>query len=115
VRKLPCFVCVRSFYMGLLANPALWPFILEAIEGIGPNEQQSATEAAHLGRSASKRGLSQKYPDREAGPLCGTAHHREGRESIHKLGPKFWERHGWDRDEVIDLMNGLYRSQEKNA
>ena len=54
------------------------------------------TEAAHVGR----RGLSQKCSDRETIPLCAE-HHRNGKDSYHKLGKRFWEHHGLDRDALI--------------
>jgi len=48
-----------------------------------------AVEAAHTG----PHGLSQKSPDLSAIPLC-VKHHRTGKDSYHKLGPrKFAEVH----------------------
>lgn len=81
VRSLPCIVCAR--------------------EGC---KQVSPTEAAHVG----ERGLGQKCSDREAVPLCGLAHHREGSESQHKLGKKFWAYHCLERELIIADLNGQY-------
>jgi hypothetical protein len=51
--------------------------------------------------------MSQKCSDRETIPLCAK-HHREGPESHHKLGKKFWEYHGLDRDALIKQLNEEY-------
>ncbi len=63
-------------------------------------------EAAHVG----DRGLGQKCSDREAIPLCPT-HHRIGTDSHHRLGKKFWEHHGLDRDMLIQQYNAAYEAQ----
>ena len=85
LRCMPCWACTRRSVM-----------------------QEAITEAAHVGLSTSRRGLSQKYPDVEAIPLC-VRHHREGAVSIHKLGPdaffRFWR---GDRDTVIKLYRRAY-------
>lgn len=67
------------------------------------------THAAHVG----PHGMRQKCPDAEAIPL-GQEHHLHataggGPESHHTLGFKFWEFHGLDRDEVLELLHRLYR------
>ena len=61
-------------------------------------------EAAHVGL----RGMGQKCDGREVIPLCALGHHREGPESHHRLGKRFWERHGLDRYEVIGRYRRLY-------
>ena len=61
------------------------------------------TEAAHVGL----RGLGQKCSDRETIPLCAW-HHRLGAESHHKLGKKFWEHHGLNRNELIAQFQARY-------
>jgi hypothetical protein len=82
IRSLPC-VCCQS-WEDVCQNP-------------GPHWQGAApTEAAHVG----ERGLSQRAPDRTAIPLC-VAHHREGKESAHKLQKQFWNHWGIDRDKLI--------------
>jgi hypothetical protein len=68
----------------------------------------SRTEAAHVG----VRGLGQKSSDRSAIPLCAE-HHRLGRDSHHRLGKRFWEHHGLDRDALIAELNRRY--EEENA
>ncbi len=66
------------------------------------------SEAAHVGFESSRRGLGQKFPDRESIPLCWV-HHREGKSSIHRLGPtKFFEEVGLDRDATIRKYQELY-------
>lgn len=68
--------------------------------------QLSPTEAAHTG----PRGLSAKSDDRTAIPLCGHEHHREGKQSHHKLGKKFFEHHHIDRDALVAELNKQYDS-----
>ncbi len=48
----------------------------------------TGVEAAHTG----PHGMAQKLPDTSAIPLCAR-HHRTGRDSYHKLGPRAFERH----------------------
>ncbi len=77
----------------------------------GPdNPQTTRTEAAHLGLSISRRGLSQKYPDSQSGPLCAR-HHRTGRDSLHRLGKSFWGHHGVNRDLVILGLQMVYAAE----
>ena len=58
-------------------------------------------EAAHTG----PHGIGQKSPDRSAIPLC-VRHHRTGRDSYHKLGPRVFERrHGIDIRAVVARLN----------
>lgn len=58
-------------------------------------------EAAHTG----PHGVGQKSPDLSAIPLCGR-HHRTGRDSYHKLGPRVFERrHGIDIRAVVARLN----------
>lgn len=68
--------------------------------------QSSITEAAHVG----DRGLSQKCKDREAIPLC-MEHHREGEFSAHRMGRRFWEHHGLDKNELIAALNAAYEER----
>jgi len=58
-------------------------------------------EAAHTG----PHGVGQKSPDRSAIPLCAR-HHRTGRDSYHKLGPRVFERrHAIDIRAVVARLN----------
>ena len=58
-------------------------------------------EASHTG----PHGLGQKSSDFSAIPLCG-AHHRKGRDSYRKLGPrKFSEVHGLDVRAIVTRLN----------
>ena len=58
-------------------------------------------EASHTG----PHGLGQKSPDFSAIPLC-TRHHRTGRDSYHKLGPrKFAELHNLDIPAIVLKLN----------
>lgn len=61
-------------------------------------------EAAHVG----PRGMGIKCNDREAIPLCAITHHREGKESHHKLQKLFWEHHGLDREALFTYLTNLY-------
>jgi hypothetical protein len=62
-------------------------------------------EAAHVGM----RGLGQKCDGFEVIPLCALGHHREGTESHHRLGKRFWGFHGLERYEVIGRYRRLYK------
>lgn len=86
IRSLPCAVC---------------PY----------GTQASKTESAHIG----ERGMSEKCPDTEAIPLCGIAHHREGPESQHRLGKRFWDIHSLDREKLIAMYNALFEEQYVNS
>jgi len=58
-------------------------------------------EASHTG----PHGLGQKSPDTSAIPLC-TRHHRTGKDSYHKLGPrKFAELHNLDIPAIVLKLN----------
>jgi hypothetical protein len=58
-------------------------------------------EAAHTG----PHGMAQKSPDTSAVPLCAR-HHRTGRDSYHKLGPRAFERqHGLDLRAIVARLN----------
>jgi hypothetical protein len=58
-------------------------------------------EAAHTG----PHGLGQKSPDISAVPLCA-AHHRTGKDSYHRLGPrKFGEVHDLDLGAIVLRLN----------
>jgi hypothetical protein len=58
-------------------------------------------EASHTG----PHGLGQKSPDTSAIPLC-TKHHRTGKDSYHKLGPrKFAELHKLDIPAIVSRLN----------
>jgi hypothetical protein len=63
----------------------------------------TVSEAAHVGQ----RGLGQKCSDRETIPLCAE-HHRNGRDSVHVLGKRFWPHHGLDRYRLIAELNQRY-------
>jgi hypothetical protein len=58
-------------------------------------------EAAHTG----PHGLGQKSPDLSAIPLCAK-HHRTGKDSYHKLGPrKFAEVHNLNVPTIVKRLN----------
>jgi hypothetical protein len=61
------------------------------------------SEAHHAG----EHGFGRKAPDRTAIPLCWE-HHREGKDSAHRIGKRFWEHHGLDRDRIITGLNEKY-------
>jgi len=58
-------------------------------------------EASHTGH----HGLGQKSPDTSAIPLC-TRHHRTGKDSYHKLGPRnFAQVHHLDIPAIVRRLN----------
>ena len=61
-------------------------------------------EVAHVGA----RGMSQKCSDLETLPLC-VAHHREGIESQHVLGKKFWAYHEIESADQIMKFRSVSR------
>jgi len=64
-------------------------------------ERRAGIEASHTGA----HGLGQKSPDTSAIPLCAK-HHRTGKDSYHKLGPrKFSQVHGLDIPEIVRKLN----------
>ncbi len=110
LRTLPCFCCYQEVYK-FLVGWALSDGCAEYLRARGSfyGRQKSPTEAAHVGMSTSRRGLSQKYPDAEAIALCKD-HHTEGRDSIHKLGADaFFLHHGASRDGTILAFQALYQ------
>lgn len=97
IRALPCLICAKLD--GLPGDVPLLMFLI-----VGQSyRQKSHTEAAHVG----SRAYGRKCPDRQTLPLC-IEHHREGPDSHHKLGKKFWERHAIDRDAMIAALNTAY-------
>lgn len=75
----------------------------------GYTRHDCETEAAHMG----PHGISQKAGDDTAIPLCGIAHHREGRESAHKLGRRFSEYHQLDIQEFQRELRAEYAGETK--
>lgn len=82
IKSLPCLICQKQ-----------------------QTEQTSHTEGHHAGQN---HGLRQKPHDRTLLPLCGVEHHREGPESVQKLGKRFEEVHGIDIDAEIQRLNREY-------
>ena len=100
IRTLPCVVCAgRAVFERILEETAS-EYEVHRIQ----QRQKSSTEAAHVG----DRGLGQKCSDREAMPLCGREHHREGPDSHHQAGKEFWNKHGLGREEVLALLWRAY-------
>ncbi len=112
IRTLPCLACYASLYRLPKDFAGL---TIRALAGLEPwnaedGTQRTPTEAAHIGLTTSRRGLSRKFPDRETAPICQT-HHRTGTDSIHRLGAdKFFARNGLDRDAVIRELTKLWVS-----
>lgn len=98
IRSLPCTVCLLDAVVARTSS--------RGYGFCGTTAQSSPTEAAHTG----PRGLSAKSDDRTAIPLCGHEHHREGKQSHHKLGKKFFEHHHIDRDALVAELNKQYDS-----
>ena len=61
-------------------------------------------EAAHCG----KRPFGQKCSDYETLPIC-QEDHTEGKKSVHKLGPAFWEYWQLDRDKLFEKYQTMYK------
>ena len=110
VKTLPCFICFHELYEFASRQP--WVLIEMLNDELIPDDRQKTpTEAAHLGLSTSRRGLSQKYPARESGPLCQD--HHTGLKTSHHAGTKtFWERNNIDRDWIIELVGKLYEASK---
>lgn len=109
VRGLPCLVCFPLSWCNAISEGDC-VFIPRLKVGLFAG-QQSRSEAAHLGKSTSRRGLSQKYPDNETGALCHE-HHQLSKDSHHAGTKTFWQKHAWmDRDKVIETLQRLYREE----
>jgi len=99
VRAQPCVIC------GRLADGLL-------NLGIVPEYAQlSLTEVAHVGA----RGLGQKSDPREVLPLCGVLHHRLGPYSHHRLGKRFWEFHGLNKETIVREYQERYLMEHPEA
>ena len=96
LHSLPCLVCWLIGVAG--RDVSNFPD-----DGMGCRAQMTPTEAAHTG----PHGMSQKSDDRTAIPLCEW-HHREGPESIHKLGVKFWQYHAISRQSLLDRLHEMF-------
>lgn len=65
-------------------------------------------DPAHVGL----RGLGMRCPDREAISLCAGHHRRDGwPDSQHRLGRRFFEYHGLNRNEIIAELNRRYDAE----
>lgn len=92
LRKLPCWSCFRPIYE--VCDSSWW--------------EDGCSEAAHIGRSGDARGMSQKYGDDTAIPLCANCH-KHGPLSIHKIGPvAFFGVRETSRDVVINIFRQFY-------
>jgi hypothetical protein len=70
-------------------------------------------ECAHIGFSTSRRGLAQKFPDRETIPLCAH-HHKNGASAVHKIGVvEFFRQLDIDRDQLLSVLNDAYDAVER--
>lgn len=109
IHTLPCICC-----MILSIGQSTWPLRKESFRRWYASVQSfacrqcSRSEAAHLG----DRGLGQKAHDRTAAPFCDW-HHRNGPESLHRLGKKFWQHWGLERDDVIQALNGMFEQKSR--
>lgn len=105
VRRLPCFCCWPGLWREALAVGYLPEEFAEFRLG---QVQLTPTEAAHIGYESTRRGLSQKVPDSEAGPLCAD-HHRLARDSHHAGTATFWKKHPQlDRDRLISMLQRIF-------
>lgn len=106
VRTLPCACCVG---MKLLLSCAAGDFVPYIEKPFA--RQTSPTEAAHTGDHPAYR----RAPDRTAIPLCAIEHHREGPESHHKLGKRFFPYHNLDRDALVAALNAEFDREHSDA
>jgi hypothetical protein len=91
IKTLPCVACFLKLWG--------WEQLLSMAEpGIIMSEAHHAGDHPYARRAA----------DRTCIPLCGFEHHREGPDSAHKLGKRFWAHHGIDRDALIRELNERY-------
>lgn len=104
LHTLPCFVCHREIFEHFSATE-----LLEIFTAAPPT---LPVEAAHIGRSTSRRGLGQKYPDKEAAPMC-SGHHRTCDRSLHAMGPQFWTWYGIDRDGIVDKLQEMFEVSKR--
>lgn len=100
IRSMLCVVCFRSSWIEMLERGEIWRM---SREYNCYTRHDHATEAAHTG----VRGFGQKASDFEAIPLCAE-HHQTGKHSHHRMGKKFFEYHGIDRDALILALNQKY-------
>lgn len=110
IRLLPCLGCFSPLYAEILKRQQTTDPKIAIVFPQIYHEARIISEAAHIGFSTSNRGLGQKYPDREAGPLCGTIHHsRQSKISIHTLGAeRFFTALNLDRDGILQILNAVY-------
>jgi hypothetical protein len=115
IAKLPCLCCYAEWWNACVRLPdfsadRILFFKVEALRDQFPFRQSSRTEVAHLGASTSRRGLSQRYPAKECGPLCA-GHHREFKDSHHAGTATFWSKHPLlDRDGLLIMLQRIYAS-----
>ncbi len=99
IRRLPCWACYRQSYDADLMTCSRW--------------HRVRSEAAHIGLSTDRRGLSQKHGDDTAIPLCPDCH-QHGKEAIHKGNPEaFFAARGADRDTVVRLFQRLWEANRE--
>lgn len=111
-RQLPCLCCQRAWWLWLLSLPETVRYsAFEAQREMGWR-QDGPSECAHLGLSTSRRGLSQKYPDEESGPLCAK-HHREGGAAHHRMGAKFFVHFNLPRDAILHEVQRLFEESKQ--
>jgi len=101
IKTLPCVCCagLTQLTARIRLRAISWPPALHQWW----NANGERTEAAHVG----DRGLAQKSSDRETIPLC-SSHHREGHESAHVMGKRFWDHHRLNKEGLIRMLNAAY-------
>jgi hypothetical protein len=108
IRKFYCLLCWPSLW----SSGGIWDLRKYDCEpaanrGMPTSIQGSPTEAAHIGPHAMRK----KAGDDTCIPLCGIEHHREGKESAHKLGKKFAEFHGLDIPAIQAALRAQYAAE----
>lgn len=103
LRQMACWSCNVATYSRIAA------YLAEGLQVMAPRGE---SEAAHIGLSTERRGVSQKVSDTSAIALCSWCH-QYGDGSIHKGNPDaFFEARGATRDTVIRLFRAIYAQVE---
>lgn len=107
VRLRPCLLCCLNHDFQICKDFMRDAAFLQHYDGTRwACEQGSLTESAHMG----PHGISQKAGDDTCVPLCAE-HHREGKDSAHKLGKKFAEHHGLDIPAIQAKLRAQYAAE----
>lgn len=115
IHSLPCVACHIDLYRLLI----IVAIDIESVRFFSAARfsQKLRTEMHH----AINGGFGKRGPDRSGVPLCGhdpqqptiPDHHREGPESVGKLGKGFWPRIEIDKTELIRALNAAFDEERR--